>query len=112
MKLSVVIGGLAGAALSLSAGGAAAAAEAARSASSTWVRSAITAGATSTTSGVKAIEKAFGDKVETTFVESVPEADSERAIEQLARTGHKLIFTTSFGFMEPTLQGGQEVSRT
>ncbi len=32
------------------------------------------------------------------------EADSERSIEQLARTGHKLIFTTSFGFMEPTLK--------
>jgi simple sugar transport system substrate-binding protein len=37
-------------------------------------------------------------------VESVSEADSERAIEQLARTGHGLIFTTSFGFMEPTLK--------
>ncbi|KAB0266157.1 BMP family ABC transporter substrate-binding protein [Microvirga brassicacearum] len=54
--------------------------------------------------GRKAIEKAFGDKVETTYVESVPEADSERSIEQLARTGHGLIFTTSFGFMEPTLK--------
>jgi len=54
--------------------------------------------------GRKAIEQAFGDKVETTYVESVPEADSERAIEQLARTGHGLIFTTSFGFMEPTLR--------
>jgi simple sugar transport system substrate-binding protein len=54
--------------------------------------------------GRKAIEKAFGDKVETTYVESVPEADSERAIEQLARTGHGLVFTTSFGFMEPTLK--------
>ncbi|MBM6595680.1 BMP family ABC transporter substrate-binding protein [Microvirga pudoricolor] len=54
--------------------------------------------------GRQAIVKAFGDKVETTYVESVPEADSERAIEQLARTGHKLIFTTSFGFMEPTLK--------
>ncbi|WP_230532635.1 BMP family ABC transporter substrate-binding protein [Microvirga roseola] len=54
--------------------------------------------------GRLAIEKAFGDKVETTYVESVPEADSERAIEQLARTGHDLIFTTSFGFMEPTLK--------
>jgi simple sugar transport system substrate-binding protein len=52
----------------------------------------------------RAIEKALGDQVETTYVESVPEADSERAIEQLARTGHKLIFTTSFGFMEPTLK--------
>ena len=60
--------------------------------------------------GRKAIEKALGDKVETTFVESVPEADSERAIEQLARTGHGLIFTTSFGFMEPTLKVAQEVS--
>ncbi|MEZ0170829.1 BMP family ABC transporter substrate-binding protein [Microvirga sp. TS319] len=54
--------------------------------------------------GRKEMEKALGDKVETTYVENVPEADSERAIEQLARTGHKLIFTTSFGFMEPTLK--------
>jgi basic membrane protein A and related proteins len=54
--------------------------------------------------GRLAIEKAFPGKVETTYVESVPENDSERAIEQLARTGHKLIFTTSFGYMEPTLR--------
>jgi basic membrane protein A and related proteins len=54
--------------------------------------------------GRKAIEAAFGDKVETTFIESVQESDAERPIEQLARTGHKLIFTTSFGFMEPTLK--------
>jgi basic membrane protein A and related proteins len=54
--------------------------------------------------GRLAIEKAFPGKVETTFVETVPENDSERAIEQLARTGHKLIFTTSFGYMEPTLK--------
>src|SRR3712207_3883318 len=54
--------------------------------------------------GRQAIEKAFPGKVTPTFVESVPEADSERAIEQLARTGHDLIFTTSFGFMEPTLK--------
>ncbi len=54
--------------------------------------------------GRKAIEAAFPGKVETTFVESVTEADSERPIEQLVRTGHKLIFTTSFGFMEPTLK--------
>ena len=57
--------------------------------------------------GRQAIEKALGDRVETTFVESVPEADSQRAIEQLARTGHGLIFTTSFGFMEPTLRVAQ-----
>ena len=54
--------------------------------------------------GRLAVEKALGDKVETTPVENVAEADSERAIEQLARTGHELIFTTSFGFMEPTLK--------
>ena len=48
--------------------------------------------------------KALGDRVETTFLENVPEADSERSIEQLARTGHGLVFTTSFGFMEPTLK--------
>jgi basic membrane protein A and related proteins len=54
--------------------------------------------------GRLAIEKALGNQVETTYVENVAEADSERAIEQLARTGHGLVFTTSFGFMEPTLR--------
>ncbi len=54
--------------------------------------------------GRLAIEKAIPGKVETTYLENVPEADSERSIEQLARTGHKLIFTTSFGYMEPTLK--------
>jgi basic membrane protein A len=54
--------------------------------------------------GRQAMAKALGDKVETTFLENVPENDSERSIEQLARSGHKLIFTTSFGFMEPTLK--------
>jgi simple sugar transport system substrate-binding protein len=49
--------------------------------------------------------KHFGDKVEVTFVESVPEGqDAERAIEGLARAGNKLIFTTSFGFMDPTIK--------
>ena len=51
-----------------------------------------------------AMQKALGDKVETTFLENVPETDSDRSIEQLARSGHKLIFTTSFGYMEPTLR--------
>jgi basic membrane protein A and related proteins len=54
--------------------------------------------------GRLAVEKALGDKVTTTFLENVPEADSERSIEQLARTGHKLIFTTSFGYMDPTVK--------
>ncbi|WP_375455713.1 BMP family ABC transporter substrate-binding protein, partial [uncultured Methylobacterium sp.] len=52
----------------------------------------------------KALAEALGDRVETTFLESVPEADSERSIEKLARSGMGLVFTTSFGFMEPTLK--------
>ncbi len=55
--------------------------------------------------GRKAVEAKFGDTVETTFVESVPEgADAERVIRKLASTGHNLIFTTSFGYMNPTLK--------
>ncbi len=54
--------------------------------------------------GVEAVKKELGDKVETVVVENVPEADSERAIERLARDGCNVIFTTSFGFMEPTLK--------
>ncbi len=55
--------------------------------------------------GRLALEKKFGDKVETTYVESVPEgADAERVIRNLAKSGNKLIFTTSFGFMNPTLK--------
>ena len=52
----------------------------------------------------KALEAALPGKVETTFLENVPEADSERSIEKLARSGAGLVFTTSFGFMEPTLK--------
>ena len=53
--------------------------------------------------GRLAVEAEFGDKVETTFVESVPEgADAERVIRKLAADGHDLIFTTSFGYMNPT----------
>ena len=45
--------------------------------------------------GRLAMVKALGDKVETTYLEKVPEGpDAERAIEQLARSGQKLIFTT------------------
>ncbi|WP_314187632.1 BMP family ABC transporter substrate-binding protein [Paracoccus yeei] len=52
----------------------------------------------------KAVVEKYGDRVETTFIESVPEgADAERAITQLALSGHKLIFTTSFGFMDATI---------
>jgi simple sugar transport system substrate-binding protein len=49
------------------------------------------------------MEKTLGAKVKTTFVESVPEgADAERVIRKLAADGNKLIFTTSFGYMNPT----------
>ncbi len=54
--------------------------------------------------GLLAVQKEFGDKVETAYVENVAEADSERAIERFAREGCNIIFTTSFGFMEPTLK--------
>jgi len=53
----------------------------------------------------QALDKEFGDKIETTYLENVPEGpDAERAIEQLVRAGNKLIFTTSFGYMDPTLK--------
>src|ERR1700716_3755973 len=55
--------------------------------------------------GRKALVKEFGDKIETTYLENVSEGpDSERSIEQLVRAGNKLIFTTSFGYMDPTLK--------
>jgi len=54
--------------------------------------------------GVKEVQKELGDKVETVYVENVTEADAAGPIERLARDGCKIIFTTSFGYMEPTLQ--------
>lgn len=53
----------------------------------------------------QAVEAHFGDKVETTYLENVAEGpDAERVIRQMAQSGHDLIFTTSFGFMNPTLK--------
>ena len=55
--------------------------------------------------GLLAVEEEFGDNVETVYVENVAEGpDAERAIERLARQGVGLIFTTSFGFMDPTVK--------
>ena len=52
-----------------------------------------------------AMEKNLAGKVTTKYIESVPEgADAERVIRELAQSGHKLIFTTSFGYMDPTLK--------
>jgi basic membrane protein A len=55
--------------------------------------------------GRLAIEKEFGDKVKTTFVENVPEsADAERVMRDLVGQGNKLIFGTTFGYMDPMLK--------
>ncbi len=55
--------------------------------------------------GRKLVDEMLGDMVETTYVENVPEGpDAERAIERMARSGCGIVFTTSFGFMDPTLK--------
>jgi basic membrane protein A and related proteins len=55
--------------------------------------------------GRQAAQKTIGDKLKTTFVESVKEGpDSERVIRELATGGNGIIFTTSFGFMNPTIK--------
>ena len=53
--------------------------------------------------GRRALVEQFKDKIDTSYLENVNEGpDAERSIEQLVRTGHKLIYTTSFGFMDAT----------
>jgi simple sugar transport system substrate-binding protein len=59
--------------------------------------------------GRKALEKEFGDKVVTSFVENVPEsADAERVMRDLVGQGNKLIFGTTFGYMEPMLKAAAD----
>ena len=59
--------------------------------------------------GRKAAEAEFGDKIKTSFVEKVPEgADAERVFRDLATQGNKIIFATSFGYMEPMLKVAAE----
>ena len=54
--------------------------------------------------GRKHMESQLGDSVTSTFIENVPEnADAVRAIRKLASSGHDLIFTTSFNYMDQTL---------
>jgi simple sugar transport system substrate-binding protein len=54
--------------------------------------------------GRLAVEKHFGDRVETIYQENVPEgADAERVMTTMAMQGADLIFTTSFGYMDPTI---------
>ena len=55
------------------------------------------------------LEDRFGDKVETTFVESVQEGpDGERIMRQMAMSGHDIIFATSFGYMEAMVKVSTE----
>ena len=57
----------------------------------------------------KAIEKEFGDKIQTSFAENVPEsADAERVIKDMVSQGNKLIFGTTFGYMDPMLKVAAE----
>ena len=59
--------------------------------------------------GREQMQAALGDRVATSFVEKVPEgADAERVIRDLATQGNRLIFTTSFGFMNPTIKVAEE----
>lgn len=59
--------------------------------------------------GRLAVEEHFGDAVETVYQESVPEgADAERVLTQMALSGADLIFTTSFGYMDPTINVAQK----
>ncbi|MDZ3991696.1 BMP family ABC transporter substrate-binding protein [Pseudomonas sp. Teo4] len=55
--------------------------------------------------GRQALIKQFGDKVQTSYVENVAEgADAERVIRNMAKGGYNLVFTTSFGYMNPTVK--------
>jgi basic membrane protein A and related proteins len=56
--------------------------------------------------GRLAVEEELGDQVQTAFVENIPEepAAAERAIESFARKDFDIIFTTSFGYMDPTVE--------
>ena len=59
--------------------------------------------------GRLALQAALGSRVQTHSVENVPEGpDAERVIRDMARQGDKLIFTPSFGYMEPTLKVARE----
>jgi basic membrane protein A and related proteins len=54
--------------------------------------------------GRKRLEEVMGAAVKTTAVEAVATNDMERVATQLARQGHRLIFTTSFSFFQPTMR--------
>ena len=60
-----------------------------------------------------ALEQALGDKVETAYIENVPEGpEAERVIRDFAQKDYDLILTTSFGFMDPTVTVAKEFPDT
>lgn len=62
--------------------------------------------------GRLAVDRTFGDKVKTTYVENVPEGpDAERVLRQLAQAGNELNFATSFGYMNPTLRAAKQLPK-
>ena len=63
--------------------------------------------------GRKEMEAAFGGRIRTKYVENVPEsADAERVVREFATSGYRLVFTTSFGYMNPTLKVAQRFPHT
>ena len=55
------------------------------------------------------VEKKFGDKIKVTWIENIPEnADAERVIRDLAQQGNKMIFATSFGYMNSVMKVAKE----
>lgn len=63
--------------------------------------------------GRKALEEKYGDKIEVTFIDSVPEgAEAERVTRELAASGNQLIFGTSFGYMNPMLKVAKTFTET
>ena len=59
--------------------------------------------------GAQALQAEFGDKIDITFVESVPEGpDCERVLRELAQQGNKIIFATSFGFGDYVIRVARE----
>jgi basic membrane protein A and related proteins len=63
--------------------------------------------------GRLAVEQEFGDRVETAFVENVPDGpEAERVIRNFAQNDYDLIITTSFGYMDSTIEVAQEFPET
>ncbi len=63
--------------------------------------------------GRKMLESEFGTQVATTYIESVPEGpDAARVIRQYAQQGYKVIFATSFGYMDPMLEVARDFPDT